>query len=630
MKVSKTYSIKIALLIFFLLITTVSRATSVFELAPLSANQKVIEEDLKAILRKAALPENAITFSWQENNENYAEITCENNTMQIQIYASPGEWSAVFYMALQKLGFLFPHPRWQISPSSLDASLCGQVYEWNPTLKYRGFHFHTMHPNEWVHAFMTNQPEIAYESIRWLARNQQNIFDFSMLRNDLIDWFDYLQPIYTYAREMGLHTGVAFGVALQQQNSWKLVSLLGTFFNNKSEKEIEKKLVPLLELLPLSFINVEAGTSEFTAVNYERSLNWMNKVAEIAARYNVAMLTKVHVSSNQQHEEYGNYNFLPQYADSTVGVLPHTVFYYALEDSVAPMYGNKNFHDIKDFMLKMRGQRMNWYYPETSYYISMDIDVPLLLLEYLRGRAEDMRFLYEHNINGQLNFTTGHELGYWLFDWTLALLTNLEYDFDPKIALKLLGEDPTVWQEHLDFQYQYLTVEQLIAIVSFSNGGDELMPKHKIHQRNLMRELSKSPEKTNEEIQKLESAIDHIPSTEQIKNEELRTMLDVTYLRFHHALATRKALLEENKTSLKDAEQIRNEGIEKMSLIVQQYNRYPEANIFDYYSNVTAYSYGYGAFAKELYYWYREEEMVRRNKFGAFFMKVYDYTDILF
>jgi hypothetical protein len=187
-----------------------------------------------------------------------------------------------------------------------------------------------------------------------------------------------------------------------------------------------------------------------------------------------------------------------------------------------------------------------------------------------------------------------------------------------------------VWQEHLDFQYQYLTEDQLIAIVSFSNGGDELMPKHKIHQRNLMRELSKSPEKTKEEIQKLESAIDYIPSTERIKNEELRTMLDVTYLRIHHALATRKALLEENKESLEDAEQIRNNGIQKMSLIVQQFNRYPEAKIFEHYSNVTAYSYGYGAFAKDLHYWYREEEMVRRNKFGPFFMKVYDYTDILF
>ena len=603
-----------------------------YELRELSALDETVHIDLHNILKEAHLPLHTIDFIRFQSDSNFAKINCLGENILIEIHAEDSEWSSVFYLALQKLGFLFPHPRIQISPETIDIEgYCGEIYYWKPALKYRGFHFHTQHPNEWVHGFMLSKKQIAMETIRWLARNQQNIFDFHLLRGvNKKQLYKDLQKPFQYAKEMGIHAGVSFGVASQQQNNWKLVSILGTFFDSMSRRQIQKHLTELLESIDLSFISVEAGTSEFTSVNYERSLDWLNQISEIAESYKVQMMTKVHVSSNQNHEKYGNYNFLPQYANSNVGVLPHTVFAYGFEDKSAPMYGNDNFSHIKDFMIQQNGKRMNWYNPETSYYISMDIDIPLLHLEYLRVRSQDMQFLYTNGIEGQLNFTTGQELGYWIIDWTVALLANSDYNFDPLIALKMINENPDIWKEHLDFHNTYMHHKQLVQIVTFSNGGDELFPSHKIHKRNLLKELSKSEERTQFEIDKLEDAIKSIPSTDGIVNHELKNLLDITYFRFHHALYTRKALMGQKDENLEKAKTYRLQAQELMDVIIENNNRYPEAMIFEIHKNPTAYQYGYGETASRLHYWLREEEMIRRNKYHPFFMNTYNYFDIVF
>ncbi len=619
---------KYLLLLTFLTCTSTTFAQ--YELREIPAKEESIRADLQEILKEANWATNQIDFKRFVSDENYALIQCQADQVLIEVYADDSEWGSVLYVALQKMGFYFPHPRIQISPENIAQELCGQKIYWRPALKYRGSHFHTLHPNEWVHAFNLGNEKIAIETINWLARNQQNIFDFSMLRLPKQDIYDRLKVSFQYAKDMGVHAGVTFGVAMQQQNSFKLVSLMGTFFDAKSERQIKRNLTELLEEVDMSFLSAEAGTSEFTNTNYERSLGWYKLLGEITHEHGVQMLAKVHISSNQHHPEYGNYNFLSQYCDEKVGVLPHTVFYYALEDELAPMYGNENFAHMKDFMLQEKDKRMTWFYPETSYYISMDIDVPLMLTEYLRGRAADMKLIYEQGVEGQLNFTTGQELGYWMIDWTVALLNNLEYEFDPLIALKLLGEDANIWQKHLDFQYQYLTEEQLISIVSFSNGGDEFAPSHAIHKRNILRHLAKSEEKTKFEIAQLEKAIPHIPSTDGIQNEELKLLLDITYLRFHHALYTRKALLDDKEQNLIQAAKYREEAQLLMNQVKKKYNRYPSARIFKHYKNPTAYPYGYGAMAANLYHWVREERMIEKKRYSPLFMPMYDFIDILF
>jgi hypothetical protein len=500
-------------------------------------------------------------------------------------------------------------------------------------MKYHGFHLHTLHPSEWVHGFLLGKTEIAMDTIRWFARNQQNIFDLSLLRQADSTIFKNLREPFALAKKFGIHSGIAFGAALHQQNSFKLISLPRTFSDRLSIRQIRARLPWILKNIDVSYIDVEMGTSEFTSTNYRRTLLWLNEIAEVADSFNVKMVVKVHCSNNQNDPKWGNFNFLPQFADSKVGILPHTVYLYGLADEHAPMYGNKNFKFILDFMIHQKDKRRTWFYPETSYFIALDIDVPLLLTDYLITRSNDSKLITDLGIEGQLVFTTGQELGYWLFDWTTALMNNKDFNFDPKIGLRLLGEDESSWEKILSYQNEWFKQKGLLSVVTFPNFGDELIPgTHLIHPRNFLKKLYKNPDLLDSEIAQIEEAIAQIPSEVNIKNTELRAMWEITEARIHHALWTRRALREPMmlKVHLDEAIRYRKFAHTKMKRVMRFHNRYPDAKIFEWHANPTAYPWGYGYTAATLHYWRREEEQVRQKNFSPFFMNITDFIDIIF
>jgi hypothetical protein len=284
-------------------------------------------------------------------------------------------------------------------------------------------------------------------------------------------------PAYRLAQSLEIHTGVSLGLAFTQQKSYKLISIWQSISGWGAEISIREGLQNLMRDLPLSFIVLEAGTSEFTPISYEKTRDWLNLAAQVTSANNIPLFTKVHVSTNQHHEKWGNYNFLPQHAQTDVGILAHTVMFYGLLDAKTPIYGNKDFSQMRGFMLQEKTKRPTWYYPETSYWVGMDLDIPLLLTDYLRTRAEDLRWAAQQGIEGHLNFTTGHALGGWLMDWNLALINDLDYQFSPLIALKLLGESEKIWQAHLDFQKLWFKEKGLIAPLSAANLQDEISQK---------------------------------------------------------------------------------------------------------------------------------------------------------
>lgn len=615
-----------------LLIWAVNSAmASIPDLRPLSPDRNLIQADLQRIIgaSESKLP---ITFDVIEARKNQAHVTCSESGVKILVYGDH-RWSQTFYMALQRLGYLFPHPRMQISPTAEAVRAhCGETYTWNPVNKYSGLHLHTLHPSEWVHGFLLGKEEIAFDTVRWLARNQQNIFDLSLLRQKKKTIYANLKRPFALAKRFGIHAGVTIGFGFHQQNSYKLISILGTFSNLISKRQLKRELKQLLDGVDVSFVNFELGTSEFTPVNYSRTLMWMNEAAKIMTERGLAMVVKVHVTTNQHHAKWGNFNFLPQYAVPEVGILPHTVYLYGLEDDSAPMYGNKDFKHIRDFMVQEKDKRRTWFYPETSYFIALDIDTGLLLTDYLITRAADTKVLDRHGIEGQLNFTTGHEMGYWLFDWSFTLFNNKDYNFDPLIGLKLMGEDVDSWKRILDFQNEYFKKKGLLSIVTFQNFGDEIAGStHQTLKRNPLKTLNKRPDLIQEEIDLLEEAIEAMPRHLTIKNQELRLMIEITHLRMHHALKNRMAFLypEKKLEYLDEAIQIRFEAQKKMNTIRTRLSRYPEAKTFERHKNPTAYPFGYAYGVKNLHYWHREEEVIRKKNFSPFFMNITDWLDII-
>lgn len=614
-----------------LAITSLNAISTIPDLRVLRTKTETVQTDLELILKQANMIDK-ISFRVESSPEDSVFIKCSEQQVNLVVKGNQ-RWRETFYMGLQRLGFLFPHPRMQISPTIGEVRRhCGKNYKWKPLVKYHGFHLHTLHPSEWVHGFLIGKTQIANDTVRWMARNQQNILDLTLLDMPVEKMVQNLKEPFALAKDFGIHTGIVAGLAFHQQNSYKLISLWGSLFDSLSMDQLNKNLSFLLENIDMSFVNLESGTSEFTPANYDRSLDWMNQAARLAKEKDIAVLIKIHTSSNQKNEKHGNFNFLPSHSSKDVGILPHTVFMYGINDESAPMYGNKNFHAIRDFMVTERDKRRTWYYPETSYFCGLDIDVPLLLTDYLLTRANDTAFIRANNIEGQLNFSTGHEVGYWLLDWTYALLNNSDYDLDPYVGIRLLGEDVNSWKRIVEYQNKYFNHKRVVSILNFSTLGDELLPGlHQTLKRNLLKDLSSDKEKLSQEINVLEEAIQELPNDETIKNSELAAMWEITKARLHHALANRMAMSNEDRkeTHLATAIKMRKHAQKNVDMIHQQHNRYPEASIFEKHDNPTAYKWGYAYPVKELYYWKREEESIRQNNFNFYFKPIFSFLEVI-
>ncbi|MEK6555281.1 MAG: hypothetical protein AABZ31_08580, partial [Bdellovibrionota bacterium] len=304
-------------------------------------------------------------------------LTCEGGNYILHVNATEEKWGETFYYGLQKLGFLFPHPREQITPSLAQAKkACGQTYTWRPRFEYRGFHFHTQHPNEWVHGFLMGEKETGKQTLRWLARNGQNVAQVLILEQPIDFITKNIKDLILYSQSLGVSFGIDVSFNMIQQKAYRLVSrdsrikALG-FFRGDIETELKTSLALLKEHLPFDFMTIELGSSEFTSNDYHETLKKMNLAGEILEQDKRALFIKVHASAGQVQGDLGNYNFLPQYANSSVGILPHTVMFFSLADAAAPVYGRHNFADMAEFLQQQSKYRETWYFPETSYFIAM-------------------------------------------------------------------------------------------------------------------------------------------------------------------------------------------------------------------------------------------------------------------
>jgi hypothetical protein len=621
----------IAILVTFLTLVSfpLMGQSKVTVLKSVIADNNSLQQDLDLIFGSLNVK---TSLRFLASEENSTTISCDRDSILLKIASRPEEKSATLYKALREMGFLFPHPLKQISPSKTQLMrVCGKTVSWHPTMKWRGSHLHTLHPNEWVHAFYMGRTDYAFALVRWLARNGQNLLDVSLLQMEVAELKKKFLPPYLLANQLGIHTGVSLGIALNQQNSFHLLNLFESYTGLNNDKNIKANLEKLFEALPLSFIVLEAGTSEFTSTDYETTLHWLNLAGNITHEHGIQLFTKVHVSTNQVSPKWGNYNFLPQYANQYVGILPHTVMFYGLLDKKAPMYGNKNFEGIKNFTLQEKSKRPTWYYPETSYWVGMDMDIPLFLTDYLKVRAQDYQWLAEQGIEGHFNFTSGHVLGGWLLDWNLALITDADYHFDPLIGVKLLGEDPKLWQEHMDFQHEWFKEKGVIAQLSSANLQDELSTTHRIHERNTMKELVRVDGRVEVEMTPLEESLEKWPGTSGIKNKELRSLLEVTKLRHEHAVKIRHAVvLKSDKNNLiQEAADLRLSARYLLNSFSKLETNYPELPLFLKHENPTAYKFGYVFPALTLYFWEREERQIFTNKFFPLRNNIYNIVDIV-
>lgn len=359
------------------------------------------------------------------------------------------------YALLEAFGMRFLHP---LEPTVGDAPAEWPLIEQreSPHWPIRTWHLHTQHPLELTHVLNgwgPNGPddEAGWQALlpewerflEWAVANRQNRVDWFLLMAQ--SWQTFadsperqarLHTLIDMAHDWGLAAGIDAPIAFKQQHAWTMLRKPG------DETAQIHNAIDWLAGAGADFLEIEMGFSEFTHPSDRQMLAWMNEAADYAKlTHEMPMYVKVHCSQKQVAKHFSdpetgdplNFNFLPYYATPALGVMPHTVQYYDLQGPVYT-YGNENFYYLRRYMQLEAGRREVLYYPETAYWVNFDIDVPLFLPIYAASRLEDLRLIDadekagrmgrgEHagaRIQGQVNFSSGWEWGYWLNDVVTA------------------------------------------------------------------------------------------------------------------------------------------------------------------------------------------------------------------
>lgn len=366
--------------------------------------------------------------------------------------AGPRAHGFAAYALLEELGFAFLHPLAPTRPASLSRLREDLALKEKPRWHEREIHLHTMHPlelTELLQGWGETGPDDAagfermlseWDSyLEWMLANRQNGVEWFLLYAD--SWKDFaesttraerLRELVNRTHDFQLRAGIDTPIVFAQQHAFTLLRDQGELADEIAE--IHRRMDYVLGC-GFDFVGIESGTSEFTSPDPQRMLDWMNAVTDYAdTKYHVPVSIKVHASTGQTAEGFPdpstgepiNFNFLPHYADPRLGVLPHTVQHYGLTDP-APTYGNTDFGYIRDFLRQETGTRPVIWYPESAYWVSFDVDVPLFLPIYAERRLSDLRLIQADEIanrmgkpgakmDGQLLFSSGWEWGYWMND----------------------------------------------------------------------------------------------------------------------------------------------------------------------------------------------------------------------
>ncbi|MBS2016151.1 MAG: hypothetical protein JST00_24935 [Deltaproteobacteria bacterium] len=363
------------------------------------------------------------------------------------------------YAALEELGFGFLHPLAPSPPTApldLPASLDRTSA---PRWRIRGLQLHTMHPLELTNllqgwgekgpsdeaGFRAMLPEWD-RFLEWMLANGQNRVHWVLL--EAASWSSFaesetrrtrLAELVAHVHAFGLEAGIDVPLVLQQQHTYRLIKPNGDLADETAQL---RRRVDWLAAAGFDYFVTSSGTTELTHPTPQRMLDWMNALTRYARdAKKIPTFMTLHCSTGQKAEgfidektgEPINFNYLPHFADASLGVMPHTVQHYGLDDP-APTYGNADFGYVRDFIRREVGRREVVWHPETAYWVSFDVDVPLFLPIYAERRVHDLRLLAADEeagrmgegvhagkrMDGQYVFSSGWEWSYWLNDVVAA------------------------------------------------------------------------------------------------------------------------------------------------------------------------------------------------------------------
>jgi hypothetical protein len=390
---------------------------------------------------------------------------------------------------------------------------------------------------------------------------------------------------------------------------------------------------------------------------------------QVEKRYGARLLYATHVICSDSGEKVRR----PKLPNS--GIMLHTVMCYSASEAKAPVYGNRNQRFMLEAAAEESKRRETWYWPESSYWVGFDTSVPLLLLPYLDARWGDIETMARLGLSGHLTFSSGWEWGYWLIDWSIARWSwQLEDNNRPRPTSPLsrladiYADKELRWLmgQALAMQNDYLKEKELLRFMSALTPFSELPhPFDKPFQPDpgfrygwLLNEATQDEAsqaltrpvadletyawRMGTVVKLLEKKIGYMQETGQIGEMRLRLLaelergLRVTVMRASHRALTLRALSAKRREHAGNIDHSRGSGLLlAQALLVRQQAqgliqlqegnyRYPVEQIARRRPSMTSYTFGYLYPASNLFFWEREEEQVRHERFDALFMNLWD------
>lgn len=594
--------------------------------------------------------------------------------LELATKAKEGVQAGIYGLLQEVFNFNFYHPRASQYPDMKKWVLQGNFdYQSHPRLNKMGFHLHTMHPIELTEAlldihFPQGEKRIK-EYIDWLARNRQNYMEFNLLESiNRKQWPQYAAKWVEYMKDRDIIPGLDLSLHMKQQKAFQLYRLAPQSFRTK--KNQIKRQINILSVADWKYWNVEFSATEFSSGNAKKK-NQLRAYAHqllkekgivLTGREHVvkpeAMINKVKKSIQNEKDTLDKYR----------GTMIHTVMFYGLNDTLAPVYGNKNLLHMRDKLLTEMSERETWYYPESAYWVTFDNSIPMFLSPYLNSRLSDILYCDSIGIEGHLTFSSGWEWNYWLVDWSIAnwswesQINHENIVPSPEQYLNKLVED-TLFQKYFTqvnlLQNRIIKQQNLIQYLTATTVTDEMplgknLPFHPIpdltyayiSNHATLKEIDSLQTVTLpifksylEEYEKIRSTLpSHL--NKNIESEIVRSM-DMVALRVNHRmltlsflLAQRKTVLENNKNEnvhfkyLEEAAQVRAAGIQIVRQQEAQY-RYSIKELATQWPNHTAYEFGYLYPVHNLHFWEREEKQAISNKWKFWYQNIWNVWKIM-
>lgn len=610
------------------------------------------------------------SYQWEGKNQKGRYI------LELKTLSHEGISAALYGLMQEVLQFNFYHPRQTQFPNLKTWPLKDDFsYRSQPRFNKMGFHLHTMHPIELTEALLDenypNGENIIREYINWLARNRQNYMEFCLLESiNRKTWPAYAKKWVDYMKDRGIIPGLDLSLHMKQQYAFKLYRNIPKSFKSKEAQILER--FQALTQADWKYWNVEFSETEFTSGNAEEKARLRRYVHKLLHQKGIHLTGREHVVKPEkmvgggQTAKVSNEDTL----DAHRGTMIHTVMFYTLNDTLAPVYGNDNLLHMRDMLLHDIQQRETWYYPESAYWVTFDASIPMFLTPYLNGRLEDILYCQKIGVEGHLTFTSGWEWSYWLIDWSIAnwswetTINGQVIQPYPEQYFDKVISSPTAknfFKRVVELQQQKIKNENLMAYLTAMTVTDEMpfgknlpfhpKPPHDYSKIRNSISLATVDSFDNHTIPALlQYSQEYFSHRETLDLEDLQNpilkeiieSLDIVAKRSEHRAATlkyllgfRRASIHKNKKAKKSASQyltqaqnIRKEALSIVRFREKEY-RYPLSELAFKKDDHTAYQFGYLYPVHDLHFWEREELQAKNNRWKFWYRNIWNIWRIM-